>query len=529
MPFCIQCGNELKSGSYFCDKCGAKNEFDAVAVLQSGNIKTLNSNRSGFIAVLVTVLLGTGIGHMYAGFLLNGILLFAISMLLASCLFTTFAFLPNLGPIVLLLVIAIWLYPIIDAGMKAKKGTIKKYNRWYYYIIGWIIIVVISNIFTTGLKRFIIQSYMIPTPSMVPTILPNDRVMGNRLIYRFSDPKHGDIIAFKPPFASSEKEESGFSIIVKGERVVPYLKRVIAVGGDTIEVRNGIVYVNNVPLDEPYINEKPNYDYPPVKVPKDNLFVMGDNRSNSHDSHVWGFVPKENVQAKIIFRFWPIRSIGPIRTTSITANVINTQVDKNFIEIPTGESAIDNTLGSTDIAQNKTSFKIMTRPVNYDNFVKHFSSHDILKSAFSNSEILKKYYKKTPEGYFMYSRFIDDYEDKHLTLYNIQQDYCKEVYGGEIASEIELYVAWHSKPDSVLSTRYTETTGSCCLPENSDQLLEAEGVGYYDISINNKVSNGTLPYNISGSNDTFAVFRCVKRDKYNVAEDCPKCNPRWKN
>ncbi|MFA6450340.1 MAG: signal peptidase I [bacterium] len=177
----------------------------------------------------------------------------------------------------------------------------------------WIKSIAIALGLALLLKAYVVQSYMIPTPSMVPTIMPKDRVFGNRFIYRFRDPRPGDVIAFKPPFASAETEKSVFSRFGGSDRVIPYLKRVIAVGGDTVEVRNRTVYINNIPLDEPYIYEKPNYDYPTVTVPRDDLFVMGDNRCNSHDSHVWGFLPKENVQAKAFFRFWPLHRIGVVR------------------------------------------------------------------------------------------------------------------------------------------------------------------------------------------------------------------------
>jgi len=150
------------------------------------------------------------------------------------------------------------------------------------------------------LKATVVQAYMIPTPSMVPTVVPKDRVFGNRVVYYVHGPQRGDIIAFKPPPAV-------------GDDRIPYLKRVIAVGGDTVRIHNGKVYVNRKPLTEKYIQEPFNFEMQLRHIPKDSLFVMGDNRNSSYDSRYWGCVPLKNVQAKAFFRFWPPDRIGVVR------------------------------------------------------------------------------------------------------------------------------------------------------------------------------------------------------------------------
>ncbi|HOX28844.1 MAG TPA: signal peptidase I [bacterium] len=179
----------------------------------------------------------------------------------------------------------------------------------------WIKSIVIALVLALVLKSVVVQSYMIPTGSMEPTIMPYDRVFGNRFIYRLHDPAPGDIISFRPPPAAVNSLEYLYAQDSQrgNTKVIPYLKRVIAVAGDTVRVHDGKVYRNNIPLDEPYIMEKPNYEFPTVRVPKDMVFVMGDNRCNSHDSHIWGFLPKRNIQAKAFFRFWPVKRIGVLR------------------------------------------------------------------------------------------------------------------------------------------------------------------------------------------------------------------------
>jgi len=190
-------------------------------------------------------------------------------------------------------------------------------------ILEWIKSIVIALVLALLLKYLVIQAYMIPTGSMEPTIMPRDRVFGNRFIYHFREPARGDIIAFRPPpEAFSEplpnyKQMGLMNTLLRKHfgytRVDSYLKRIIAVEGDKIEVKEGLVYLNNNALDEPYIMDKPDYEKAPVTVPKGHVFVMGDNRTNSHDSHIWGFLPKKNIQAKAMVRFWPPNRIGVVR------------------------------------------------------------------------------------------------------------------------------------------------------------------------------------------------------------------------
>ncbi len=114
--------------------------------------------------------------------------------------------------------------------------------------------------------------------------------------YLFSPPQRGDIIVFRYPKDTSRD----------------FIKRVIGVPGDVVEIRNGLVYVNGQALDERYIAAPPNYPMAPERVPPGNFFVLGDNRNNSSDSHVWGLVPESDIIGKAWFSYWPVDSWGVV-------------------------------------------------------------------------------------------------------------------------------------------------------------------------------------------------------------------------
>jgi signal peptidase I len=131
--------------------------------------------------------------------------------------------------------------------------------------------------------------------SMEPTLVSGEYVIVNRLSYRVGSPTRGDIIVFH--FPRDPKEE--------------YIKRVIGLPGDEVEVKNGSVYVNGQPLDEGYLKVKMDY-FGSWRVPAGQLFVLGDNRNNSSDSHDWGTVPMDYVVGKAILVYWPPPSWGLI-------------------------------------------------------------------------------------------------------------------------------------------------------------------------------------------------------------------------
>lgn len=164
-------------------------------------------------------------------------------------------------------------------------------------------ILFIALILALLIRVFVAEPRFIPSDSMVPTLEVGDRLVVEKVSYRFHPPRFGDIIVFEPP---PQLQNLGFA------KDQAFIKRIIATSGQTVHVLNGKVYVNNQALIEPYIAAPPNYLLEPVKVPPDQFFVMGDNRPNSNDSHVWGFLPSQNIIGRAVLRFYPFDRIGKV-------------------------------------------------------------------------------------------------------------------------------------------------------------------------------------------------------------------------
>ncbi|ERN40758.1 signal peptidase I [Rubidibacter lacunae KORDI 51-2] len=155
------------------------------------------------------------------------------------------------------------------------------------------------------IRTFIAEPRFIPSESMLPTLEVGDRLVIEKVSYRFRPPRRGEIVVFTPP---PLLQQQGY------ESDQAFIKRVVAIEGDRLRVRNGRVFLDGRPLDESaYIAEPPAYPLGPVVVPPESLFVMGDNRNNSRDSHIWGFLPADHALGRAVFRFWPPSRIGPIR------------------------------------------------------------------------------------------------------------------------------------------------------------------------------------------------------------------------
>lgn len=165
--------------------------------------------------------------------------------------------------------------------------------------IEYLVILLVSFALVFGFVRpFVVEAFWIPSGSMIPTLEINDRVLVNKFIYRFTEPKPGDVVVFSSV----------------DDRNTDLIKRVVAVAGDRVSVRTGRLFIDGKPQREPFTNKKfPDRSFSaPTTVPKGHVFVMGDNRANSSDSRVFGPLPKKNIEGEAFLRFWPLDRIGPL-------------------------------------------------------------------------------------------------------------------------------------------------------------------------------------------------------------------------
>ncbi|MGI6542163.1 MAG: signal peptidase I [Limnochordia bacterium] len=158
----------------------------------------------------------------------------------------------------------------------------------------------VALVLASFIIAFIMQSFLVQGSSMEPTLHHGERLMVDKVTYRFREPKRGEIVVFRYPSDTRRK----------------FIKRVIGLPGDLVEVRKHLVYVNGVPLNEPYIKGPTYRDFGPVIVPEDTYFVLGDNRNNSDDSRFpdVGPVPRRLILGRALFLYWPLTRISPIVT-----------------------------------------------------------------------------------------------------------------------------------------------------------------------------------------------------------------------
>jgi len=157
-----------------------------------------------------------------------------------------------------------------------------------------VLITVIIALVIFLLLHATVQSFVVVGSSMEPNSQNGERLVTNKLVYKFHEPERGEVIVFHPP----------------NNQRTDYIKRVIATPGDSVEVKNGAVYVNGTKLNEPYIKEPPTYTLTERKIPENEYFVLGDNRNNSNDSHNGWTVPRQNIIGKAWLVFWPPNEWG---------------------------------------------------------------------------------------------------------------------------------------------------------------------------------------------------------------------------
>jgi signal peptidase I len=180
----------------------------------------------------------------------------------------------------------------------------------------WVESIVVAFILAMFIRIFFVQAFKIPTGSMRPTLLEGDAILVNKFIYGpripFTDlrlpairqPKRGDVIVFIYP--ENPKKD--------------FIKRLVAKEGETVEIKNGTIYINGQPLLEPIFSQRFYYNKgelaregEKIVVPKDSFFVLGDNSGSSQDSRYWGFVPKKNILGEAMIIYWPPNRIRIIR------------------------------------------------------------------------------------------------------------------------------------------------------------------------------------------------------------------------
>lgn len=174
-------------------------------------------------------------------------------------------------------------------------------------VLSVLLLVVLVVALSWGLRTFVFQAYEIPSGSMEATIKPGDMVFSEKLTYYSTTPAPGDIVTFEDP----DPEHAGRILI----------KRVIATGGQVVDLADGRVYVDGVLQDEPYTRGEPSYPLTPYygleitypyTVPEGGLWVMGDNRTNSQDSRYFGAINQSAVTGKAVFIYWPLSDVGPL-------------------------------------------------------------------------------------------------------------------------------------------------------------------------------------------------------------------------
>lgn len=193
--------------------------------------------------------------------------------------------------------------------------TVRK-SKFWAMTKEWVEALIIAVIIAMVIRTFVVQAFKIPTGSMEPTLhgdkRKGDRILVNKFLYWYKEPQRGDIIVFKTKGILGLDQEKD------------YIKRLIALPGETVEIRDGDIYINDVHIKDEridnieYLNTDKNYaPYgvldSKVTVPEGMYFVLGDNSPNSKDSRFWGFVPKNNIKGKAILIYWPFSRCGILK------------------------------------------------------------------------------------------------------------------------------------------------------------------------------------------------------------------------
>ena len=284
--------------------------------------------RKAWLAALLSVG-ATGLGHLYCGRLTKGLILFFISFAFAPVIINV-ARISSSSTFMLMVIIvslvvmfgAFW-YGVIDSALLARRlgadYQLKEYNKWFIYLLFVVVAFGYPTNLSFSIRDHVLQAFRIPSTSMAPSILRGDHVFLNKMAYRMSAPKRGDVVIF----------------IYPDGRHMNYLKRIIGLPGETVEIRNNEVLINGVPLVYKKIesHQRDNMDMnggnevmmetiegqnhqvivdkdepenmAPVTVAHGHCFLLGDNRPESRDSRSFGPVPLADVKGRVDYIYWP--------------------------------------------------------------------------------------------------------------------------------------------------------------------------------------------------------------------------------
>jgi signal peptidase I len=288
------------------------------------------SDRSPVWAVILSVA-ATGLGHIYCGRLLKGLVLFFAGFAFAPIIVMTARNAASVSMLALvglslLLLLGIFVYAAIDAAVLARRTgrgyQLKEYNRWYVYLLFIVVALSYPTNLSSSIRENVLQAFRIPAQSMAPGILRGDHVLLNKAIYRIKAPARGDVVIFPNP----------------DDRRLYFLKRIVALPGDTLEIRNNRILINDQPLSytkpesEPVLNFDPGRtiqslkednhghsyliliddaqasDLPKTTIAHGTCFVLGDNRSQSKDSRTFGPIPMADIKGRVDYIYWPALS-----------------------------------------------------------------------------------------------------------------------------------------------------------------------------------------------------------------------------
>ncbi|MFC1540469.1 signal peptidase I [Candidatus Margulisiibacteriota bacterium] len=167
-------------------------------------------------------------------------------------------------------------------------------RRW---IFDWVETIVVAFVLALVIRAFFMQVFWIPSSSMEPTLDINDRIVVNKVAFHFREPRRQEIVVFR---------QVGSSIASKRDLI----KRVMGLPGEELEIKDGVVYINDKAVEETHPMNRDFSEFGPIVIAPTSYFVMGDNRPASADSRYWGFLPRENIIGPAFLRIWPLSKIG---------------------------------------------------------------------------------------------------------------------------------------------------------------------------------------------------------------------------